>query len=111
MRLGADYPFWGAAAAAQIALLSADTITPGAIESRLLAAVRDPQHLSEPEESILIYFEASIGARDQALSRLARVEPGPLALLYLQDRGYDRIRSDPRFQRLIAASRPAGAPR
>jgi len=111
VRVGADFPFWGATATARIALLAPDTTTPGAIEARLLAATRDPRNLTVVEVLLVNQLLATAGVRDEVLSRLERVEPNTLIFVSLLDRAFDGLRSDPRFQRLVAASRPPGAPR
>jgi TolB-like protein len=108
VRLGTDYPFWGAAARELVAALNGDETTPAAIEARLLAAVRDPRQLSEPELTILGYNLAAAGARDMALGYLERAQRGPSLYVTLQLPGFDALRSDPRFQRILEESRPPG---
>jgi hypothetical protein len=52
----------------------------------------------------------ALGERDLALDILERTQPrGPWLWSYLVLEGFDPIRPDPRFQRLIDEARPPGA--
>jgi hypothetical protein len=53
----------------------------------------------------------AVGERVRCLDLLERVRPrGAFLWFTLRDPGWDPIRTDPRFQRLVAESRPPGAP-
>jgi TolB-like protein/Flp pilus assembly protein TadD len=104
--LGTDYPFWGALAQARTTLLPGDTASARAIEARLLAATRDSRSLSDPEAVLIALVLAAAGAHERALAYLDRTEG--LIGVNLAAQEFDGLRSDPRFQRIAAESRPPG---
>jgi hypothetical protein len=64
-----------------------------------------------PREQSLIALVAMAGERDRALGLLERVRPRSAWLWsYLVLPGFDTIRSDPRFMRVVEGARPPGAP-
>jgi adenylate cyclase len=111
-RLGGDYPFWGAAARAYVGLATGDTSGAATLESRMLAATRDPRHLSLVEAAFISSVMARAGRTDAALSYLENAQPRS-ALLWVVVRvaAFDPLRSEPRFQRLLEGLRPLGAAR
>jgi len=108
VRLGADYPVWGATAAAHIALIDGDTTRMRAIVTAMSGEVVSSYSPAGPLLTILFSLT---GAREETLSRLERAQPGPLLALYLRDRPYDWLRSDPRFQRVAERSGSPVSPR
>lgn len=112
VRLGVEYPFWGAAARANVALATGDTTAAPTLEHRLLAATRDPQHLSLAEAFFISGILARAGRPDAALGYLENARPKSAILwVWLGSAPYDPLRADPRFRRLLEELRPEGAVR
>ncbi len=111
-RLGEDYPFWGAVAAARVAVASGGGGAAPTPEGRLLAATRDPRHLSSAEASTIGAVLARAGWTDAALGYLERAQPRSVIFWnWLRGADFDALRGDLRFQRLFEELRPPGAPR
>jgi adenylate cyclase len=111
-RLGGDYPFWGAVARALVALAAGDSGAAANVEATTLAATRDPGHLSLVESFLIASVLARAGRTDTALGYLEYAQPRS-AILWgsLRGAGYDPLRAQPRFQRLLEELRPSGVQR
>jgi adenylate cyclase len=111
-RLGVDYPFSGATARAYVALATGDTGAAPTLERQLLAASRDPRHLSLVEAFGIAGILARAGRTDAALSYLENAQPRSVILWsWLNGAVFDPLRAEPRFQRLLEELRPTRAPR
>lgn len=93
---------------AQVDAASGDTAAARARLAPVLEKVR-PEGALTPRSYQVALTMIAIGRRDQGLQTLERIEPrGPWLWSYLIMPGFDPVRADPRFVRLVNASRPPG---
>ena len=78
---------------------------------RLVGQFADPAHPRVAEGAYLAMGYAQLGDQEEALRLLERIEPRGIYLWGwgLRHPAFDPLRADPRFQRLVAETRPPGA--
>ncbi len=110
MRLSPGFSFPAEAALTLVDVRAGDTVT---ARSRVERLVREAGDLDRPTSEMYWLGTAlvALGEQDRALDLLERVRPRGARLWYhLRSPGFDSIRAQPRFQRLVEESQPPGGP-
>jgi len=103
----ADYLVNSEPMVAALEALSGDRSAARSRMEHLMASLADPQHPSSAEGYYAAMGFVWIGERERALAVLESTRPRGLMIgYYMRDPAFDPIRSEPRFQRLVAATRP-----
>lgn len=94
-----------------VATAAGDTLAARAHAQRVVAALASREWLPVHEAPFVVLALAAAGWREDALRLLEAVEPrGGLLWFYGRLRPFDPLRTEPRFQRVMADARPPGAP-
>ncbi len=113
-RLGPPgFSYWGEAVLAIVAAREGDSASAKAIAGRLARDIAEPGRPTVQEARWIGAALAAAGERDSALAFLGTVPAerrGALFWFFMRFPELDPLRGDPRFERLVAESRPEGAP-
>ena len=105
----ADFPYWTEPVVAALEARTGDSAAARARMQRLADQMPNPQHPGDFIGTSVALGFARIGDAARTLDLLESIRPRGLNLSYfLLDPGFDLVRSDPRFQRLVAETRPPG---
>jgi len=112
IRLGGEDPLWGEPALAMAQAQLGDSVAARARAESLATSVVRTDAVGVDVGWVVAAALVAIGERDRALEVLERIRPRGAHLWFdVKVSQLDAIRSHPRFQRLLAESRPPSAPR